>query len=219
MSDPAIEDMHTQFQHEPLFLEVVEALLDLDSGKPERDHHQARHQALGYIIEEGHLWRIADGKSTRTQARVECISQEEAVEMARDSHVKNGHWGCDLRKLQLMDRIFSLKLDKSIVTALLQCPQCKNFGSTHLHSLMYPITRRHPFELLVADYLALPKGKGRYHNTLLIMDVYSQYIWGFKLQVHGTTKTTIEGLDTIVHGFRAPETFMMDGGSHFDNGE
>jgi len=219
MSDPAIEDMRTRFQHEPLFLEVVEALLDLDSGKPERDRRRARHRALGYIIEEGHLWCIADGKSTRARARVECISQEEAVEMARDSHAKNGHWGRDLTKLQLMDRIFSPKLDKSIVTALLQCPQCKNFGSTHLHSLMYPITRRHPFELLVADYLALPKGKGGYHNALLIMDVYSQYIWGFKLRVHGTAKTTVEGLDTIVHGFRAPETFMTDGGSHFDNGE
>ena len=84
---------------------------------------------------------------------------------------------------------------------------------------MYPITRRHPFELLVADYLALPRGKGGYHNVLLIMDVYSQYVWGFKLRVHGTAKTTIEGLNTIAHGFRAPETFMTDGGSHFDNGE
>ncbi|OJA09898.1 hypothetical protein AZE42_14190, partial [Rhizopogon vesiculosus] len=84
---------------------------------------------------------------------------------------------------------------------------------------MYPITQHHPFELLVADYLALPKGKGGYHNALLIMDVYSQYIWGFKLRVHGTAKTTVEGLDTIIHRFHAPETFMMDGGSYFDNGE
>ena len=51
------------------------------------------------------------------------------------------------------------------------------------------------------------------------MDVFSQYIWGFKLQVHGTAKTTIEGLDAIAHAFCAPETFMTDGGSHFDNGE
>ena len=51
------------------------------------------------------------------------------------------------------------------------------------------------------------------------MDVYSQYVWGFKLRVHGTAKTTIEGLNTIAHRFHAPETFMTDGGSHFDNGE
>jgi transposase InsO family protein len=84
---------------------------------------------------------------------------------------------------------------------------------------MYPITHRHPFELLTADYLSLPKGKGGFHNVLLILDTYSQYTWGFKLKVHGTAKTTIDGLKSIAHNFRAPETFMTDGGSHFDNGD
>jgi len=139
-SSTEVKDLRSRFQHEPLLLEVVEALLNLDGEKPEKDRRRARHRALGYIIEDGRLWRIADGKSSRTQARRECILQEEAVEMAKVLHAKNGHWGHDLTKLQLMDHIFSPKLDKSIITALLQCPQCKNFGSAHLHVLMYPIT-------------------------------------------------------------------------------
>ncbi|KIK25793.1 hypothetical protein PISMIDRAFT_96162 [Pisolithus microcarpus 441] len=139
--------------------------------------------------------------------------------MAREEHTRNGHWGRDLTKLKLMDKVYSPRLDQSIVTALLQCPQCKNFGSTHLHALMYPITRRHPFELVVADYLALPKGKGGFHNVLLILDTFSQFVWGFKLKVHGTAKTTIDGLKAVAHTFRTPETFMTDGGSHFNNGE
>jgi hypothetical protein len=84
---------------------------------------------------------------------------------------------------------------------------------------MYPITRCHPFELLVTDYLSLPKGKGGYHNVLLILDTYSQYMWGFKLRTYGMAKTTIAGLDAVAQGFMAPETLMTDGGSHFDNGD
>ena len=53
---------------------------------------------------------------------------------------------------------------------------------------------------------------------LLIIDVFSQYIWGFKLKHHGTAKHTINGLHTVTHTFQAPETFMTDGGSHFNNG-
>ena len=84
---------------------------------------------------------------------------------------------------------------------------------------MYPITCRHPFKLLVADYLSLPKGKGGYHTVLLILNTYSRYTWGFKLRTSGTAKTTLDGLKTVTNAFRPPETFMMDGGSHFNNGD
>lgn len=36
---------------------------------------------------------------------------------------------------------------------------CKGFGSIQFHSLLEPITRRHPFKLMVADSLSMPKGK------------------------------------------------------------
>ena len=71
----------------------------------------------------------------------------------------------------------------------------------------------------MADYLALPKGKGGYHTVLLILDTFSQYVWGFKLKTHGTARTTVAGLQTVKHSFWVPETFMTDGGSHFNNGE
>lgn len=139
--------------------------------------------------------------------------------MAAQEHSKHGHWGRDLTKLKLMDRFYSLKLDQLIVTALRQCLQCKNFGLTHLHSLLDPITQRHLFKLLVTDYLLLPKGKGGFHTVLLILDTFSQYIWGFKLKTHGTAQTMVAGLTMVKHSFRAPETFMTDGGTHFNNGE
>ena len=78
---------------------------------------------------------------------------------------------------------------------------------------------RHPFELLVADYLSLPKGKNGFHTVLLILDTYSQYVWGFKLKTSSTAKTTLDRLSTITHMFWAPEMLMTDSGLHFNNGD
>ena len=218
-TDKVISSLYERFADEPLFLEVVQAIANRNDHKTERERNRTRHRAEGYQIEDGKLWRITDRKSIRAKPRAECVLQTEAIEMAKHEHNSNGHWGRDLTKLQLMDRIYSLRLDQSIAIALLECPQCKNFGSSHLHSLLYPITRRHPFELLIADYLSLPKGKGGYHSVLLVLDTYSWYTWGFKFKTSSTAKTTLDGLRVITHIFRAPETFMTDGGSHFNNGD
>ena len=218
-TDKVISLLYERFTDEPLFLEVVQAIVNCNDHKTEQERNHARHRAEGYHIEDGKLWQITDGKSIRAKPRTECVSQTEAIEMAKHEHNSNRHWGHDLTKLQLMDRIYSPQLDQSITIVLLACPQCKNFGSSHLHSLLYPITCWHPFKLLVADYLSLPKGKGGYHSVLLVLDTYSWYTWGFKFKTSGTAKTTLDGLKAITHVFCTPETFMMDGGSHFNNGD
>lgn len=216
-TDEVISSLCEHFADEPLFLEVVQAITNHNSHKTERECNCMRHQAEGYQIEDGKLWQITDGKSICAKPWAECISQREAIEMARHEHSNNRHWGCDLTKLQLMDRVYSPQLDQSITIALLKCPQCKNFGSSHLHSLMYPITCQHPFKLLVANYLSLPKGKGGYHSVLLILNTYSQFTWGFKFKTSGTVKMTLDGLKAITHTFCTSKTFMTDGSSHFNN--
>jgi len=131
-------------------------------------------------------------------------------------HNEGGHWGRDAIKIALTDRIYSPKLDASIMAAISDCSHCKNFGTPHLHSLLEPITRRHPFELLVGDYLTLPKAKG--YNTLgVYLDTFSQHVWAFKYKSGGTANTTIDGLEQIFKNFTASETFMTDGGKHFNN--
>jgi hypothetical protein len=104
-------ELRNRFKEEPIFLEVIEALCGLDSDRTERERRQVQHRALGYIIEDRHLWRIADGKSAHTRARVECVTQQEAVALAKEVHANNGHWGRDHIKLQLMDQIASPRLD------------------------------------------------------------------------------------------------------------
>lgn len=43
--------------------------------------------------------------------------------------------------------------------------------------------------------------------------------WGFKFKINGTAKITLDELKTIVHTFCPPKTFIMDSGSHFNNGD
>jgi hypothetical protein len=51
----------------------------------------------------------------------------------------------------------------------------------------------------------------------LFLDTFSQHVWGYKFKTHGSTSTTVKSLGDIFHSFAPPETFMSDGGKHFDN--
>lgn len=39
------------------------------------------------------------------------------------------------------------------------------------------------------------------------------------MRKHRNAQTTVNGLEVIANAFQAPDTFMTDGGSHFDNGD
>ncbi|OBZ66956.1 Retrovirus-related Pol polyprotein from transposon opus [Grifola frondosa] len=218
-----IDDEHTalltRFQNEPLFLEVIQALLDLDTDTDSRRLRRAQHRASQYMLDK------CKTMETHHRARTTCtitrrMRTSDGSSRTRAPTTQNGgHWGRDSIKIALLDRICSPHLDQSIIKAIQECGQCKNFGGKHLHSLLDPITRRHPFELLVGDYLALPKGKGGYHTVGLYLDTFSQHAWAFKYKTAGSAKTTNNSLQQIFRAYIPPETFMSDGGSHFDNND
>ena len=141
------------------------------------------------------------------------------MELAWQEHETGGHFHRDLIKMKLLDSIHRPKLDQSIMMAISDCAKCKNFGSTHLNAMLQPIMQRHPFELLVGDYLSMPTGKGGYHMVGLYLDTCSQHMWGDKFKTAGTGKTTIKSLTNIYKNFALAETFMSDSGRHFDNTE
>jgi transposase InsO family protein len=216
---PEVATLRERFKNEPIFAEVIDAILDMDQGSSLRQKKRARHRASEYMIEDGKLWRVAGGHSTRARSRVECVTKEEATQMAKQEHESNGHWQRDSVKKSLLDRIWSPGLDASVVKGITGCGICKNFGGTHLHSLLDPITRRHPFELLVGDYLSLPTGKGGFHTVGLYLDTFSQHVFGYKYKTAGSARTTTDSLSKTFQEFAPWETFMSDGGKHFDNKE
>ncbi|KZP25626.1 hypothetical protein FIBSPDRAFT_664054, partial [Athelia psychrophila] len=111
-------ELRARFANEPIFAEVIDAFLNLDTGKTVREKWKARHRVMGYFIGDGKLWRLGDGRSSRARPRVECVTREEAVAMAKVEHGERGHWGRDLVKIQLLDCIWSPGLDQSITTAI-----------------------------------------------------------------------------------------------------
>jgi transposase InsO family protein len=147
---------------------------------------------------------------------MECIPQSEAITLAWETHRNNGHFHKDNVKIALMDKIASPYLDRSITKAIMDCGKCKGHGPQHLHSLLEPITRRHPFELLVGDTLSMPKGKGGFSKLALYVDVYSQHLWADKLKT-ATANTTCKSFNNLCTTFTAPDTLMVDGGPEFDN--
>jgi len=104
------------------------------------------------------------------------------------------------------------RLDRSITQAIVGCGKCKGFGTAHLNSLLEPITRRHPFELLVSDTLTMPTGKGGLKKISLYIDVYSQHVSGNALRKAATGKSTCAALTKVCNTYTDPETFMTDGG-------
>src|SRR6267154_2136499 len=154
--------LRQRFINEPVFLQVIESIKQVDSTKPLRDRKRAKHRASQYLIEDGKLWCLHGGTTMRARSRVECVNKDEATQLAIKQHEQGGHWGRDAIKIALTDKIYSPGLDASIMNAIAECAKCKNFGNQHLHSLLEPITRRHPFELLVGDYLTVPKAHGHH---------------------------------------------------------
>ena len=104
------------------------------------------HRASEYMIEDGKLWHVGGGHSTRARSRVECVTRDEATQLAEQEHKTNKHWQCNSVKKSLLDHIWSPGLDASIVKGITNCGVCKNFGGMHLYSLLDPITRQHPLK-------------------------------------------------------------------------
>ena len=63
----------------------------------------------------------------------------------------------------------------------------------------------------------MPTGKGGYHTLGLFLDTFSQHLWVTKFKTAGTAKTMVDSLTGIFNHFTAAETFMTDGGRHFNN--
>ncbi|VDC01729.1 unnamed protein product [Peniophora sp. CBMAI 1063] len=210
-----------RFKNEPLFLDVIDALLDQQqvSQTTLRNKARACHCASEYLIEDGKLWRLRGGNAVRARARVECVSRAEANDLAVLQHASGGHWGRDSIKTALYDCIACPKLDAIILDAIRACPQCKAFGPTHLNALLEPVIRRRPFELLVGDYLSLPVGKGGYKTLGVYVDVFSQHVYVDRFKVAGSAATTNKSLERIFNTYVAYNTFMTDGGKHFNNDE
>lgn len=73
------------------------------------------------------------------------MTQEQTVALARDENCNKWYSHCDGIKNQLLDEIVTPQngLIYHELKAIMDGCRCKGFGSTHLHSLLEPVTRHH----------------------------------------------------------------------------
>lgn len=222
-SDDTAKPLLDRFAKDPLFSDIILYLL-YDAGveskndEDERNRRRMAHKAEGYTIEDGKLWLVG-GKHSRGSSKVECIPQNEGLELAHSVHSAGGHFGRDLTVLALQQEYHWPRLRRDATEAVTTCPKCRNFGPRLMSALLKPITRARPFDLLVADYVAFSEGHGGLKNVLILIDVYSRFMFAFPTSKPGTGKFTVKCLSTIGEHVMTPSSFMADGGSHFDCAE
>ncbi|KAG9121275.1 hypothetical protein FRC07_002818 [Ceratobasidium sp. 392] len=187
-----------RFQDNEYYSEIITHLLfeagDLPVDKEtERDQKRQAHRAEGHMIEDGKLWLVA-GKHARDGKKVECIPHNEGFELASSIHRAGGHFGRDLTILTLQQEFHWPRMRQHATEAVTTCPRCKNFGPRLLLALLRPITRARPFDLLVGDYVALPEGHGGFKTVLVLVNVYSRYLFAFPSKKPGNGKFTVDAL-------------------------
>jgi hypothetical protein len=100
-----VRPLQEWFTNKPVFLEVVESILGMNEMKPLRDRKRAMHWVSQYLIEDGKLWRLRGGTMVRARSKVECITKEEAKQLAKEQYENRGHWGRDTIKIALIESI------------------------------------------------------------------------------------------------------------------
>ena len=104
-----------------MYMSILDALLELDHGKSAWDRNRAQHRAKEYMIDGGKLWRIADGRTSRARAQLECVTQVEMAELARVQHETGGHYMRDMVKMALLDKYSGSRVDQVIVKGINNC--------------------------------------------------------------------------------------------------
>jgi len=116
---PDLTVLKERFKDEPLFLDVVDAIIGVSLGDATVwEKKGVQHRKTQYMLEDGKLWFVGGGSGTQARVRHECVSRTEAVELAQLEHEQGGHWHQDAIKLALTDHYHSPKLDKSIIRAI-----------------------------------------------------------------------------------------------------
>ncbi|QRV96444.1 Retrovirus-related Pol polyprotein from transposon opus [Ceratobasidium sp. AG-Ba] len=200
MNDEETASLLYRFAGDPFYDDILQLLLFNSANRATADEAEER----------------APGKSTRHADQVECIPLSEAKKLALSVHSAGGHFGRDMMVLALQQRYYWPTLRRDATKAVVSCPRCKNFGPRLRSAQLQPITRAKPFNLLVGDYLSLPVGHGKFKTVLLLIDVYSRYMFTFPSCNPGTGKFTVDALSRVADWLLTPMSFMADGGKHFD---
>ena len=209
-----LHPLEVQFQGDIFFTPIICHLLGKSASDSVSEWQHAMHQAEGFTINNGKLWRVSTKAHNRVP-RTKCQPTANGFQLALECHERNGHFQADLLKLKLKDKYFWPGLDTDCHQACLECSKCKYFGPAVLTGLLHLIRCSKLFELTAGDYLSMPKGKGGYKHLGVYIDTCSGFIWVMKLKSYSMGTSMVGSLRWICLDYAIPHAFMSDGRKHF----
>ena len=144
------------------------------------------------------------------------------VELAFAMHGECAHVGRDKLLALLSGLVWhpsNYKIANDICTTCYQCQTLKEF-STKIISPTLRIVTKHPFELVAADLISLPKTAQGYIGCLMVVDHYSKWVAAVPIK-DKRSKTIIHCLEHSVFPFlpQIPRNLLTDNGPEFVSSE
>jgi len=80
---PDLTVLKERFKDKPLHLDILDAITGFSSWEVTvHEKKCAQHRKTQYMLDDGKLWCVRGGSGMQVQARRECVSKVEAVELA-----------------------------------------------------------------------------------------------------------------------------------------
>jgi hypothetical protein len=217
LDDQEAKDLFECFAEDTFFLPIVQLL----RGCPPKEWtslERGRYCALAlwFFAEDWFLWKVTTAGTT---GRVECVTEEELLDLIHKEYAERRHMSRDFIMGELSKRVFRPGMQRAITEAIQTCQRCVQFGPKVISALLQPVVRSRLFERICLDYLSMPTGKGGYKTILLAVDWFTRWIWAWKSRKAGTGALTVEALKFIKEWYALMEWIFVDGGLHFTNDE
>ncbi|KAJ7797965.1 hypothetical protein B0H13DRAFT_1674223, partial [Mycena leptocephala] len=110
-------ELCARFKGDSFFEPIIGCLLGDNTGNSIAETRHIVRCVKDYMVDEGHLRKVADKYSTRT-SRTECIPSQEGFNTALKVHQDNRHWDVDHVKLHIRDRYFWPHIDSDARLAI-----------------------------------------------------------------------------------------------------
>lgn len=178
-------------------------LIDVDKI-PEEDRQDALKRAASYFVQGDKLMM----RVTKI-GPVEVLPNAEGPRAAAEEHGRT-HLGRDLCVSALRRRFWWSSMRKDVTEAIERCERCCQFGTRLQKLLLRPIIRFAPFDMIAIDWLFMPPGAGGHNLILVVVDVFTRYIFARSFKGTPTSERTIRVLDEFSSTFVPPKCVLAD---------
>ena len=173
-----------------------------------------------FTIREGILYRKSFCQAADTPILQAVIPPSLVKRVLSDAHGHQfaGHPGYRKMALNLERHVTWPTIVRDCNRHVTKCPQCDRAKQQvpKPRTPLQPIVANYILEHVCVDTLELPQAPGSYRYVLLFEDVFSKYIWLYKVK-DKTAATIVRALENLVSHVGVPTRLTSDNGTEFCN--